>query len=260
MTKNERLKSIKKELKNNKKIAISDLSEKLNVSEMTIRRDLRQLEEEGILTIIPKGAVLNTTNDFDKIDDTLKTRSLQNLLQKKTLAEYASKFIENGDIIFLDASTTVYEICPHIADKNITIITNSIRIAQYFSTNKNLTIILTGGILRYGTLSLIGDDTENTIKKYSINKVFMSAKAISEKHGITDVNMFEIKTKTTAISLSEEVFLLLDNTKINKTSLKQVCDIKDVTTLITNKISDLSEEQVKLFDYIKKNNIDLIFA
>ena len=136
---NERREWIKKKIEIDKKIEIAALSKELNVSEMTIRRDVEYLEKEGILTKVSKGAILNSVRNKDDIDDTLNSRNLQNVEEKKVIARYVSGLIEDGDVIFMDASTTVYELCPYIIDKKLTIITNSIRVAQHFNMSKNNT-------------------------------------------------------------------------------------------------------------------------
>ncbi len=254
----ERRQWIVRELKINKKLEIDELSKRLNVSEMTIRRDLKYLENTGILNRVSKGAIFNNTNGYDIIDDTLKTRNLQNIEEKRIIAKYASNLVNDGDVIFLDASTTVYEMCPYISTKNITIITNSVRIAQYFNSTKNVTLILTGGILRYATLSLIGSDCEEFLKKYNTNKVFISAKAISYINGLTDVNMFEINTKKIAIKNTNEVIALLDNTKINKVSLKKVCETKEISKLITDNNREYTSDEKNIIKQIKENGTDII--
>lgn len=259
MNQSERRYYIEKKIRKDKRVEIEDLSKELDVSEMTIRRDLKYLETLGILNLVSKGAILNSFNDFDSIDDTLKTRTMQNINEKKIIAKYACDFIEDGDIIFLDASTTVYEMCPHLIDKNITIVTNSIRIAQYFNTVKNITIILTGGMLRYATLSLIGVDSEESLNKYNTNKVFMSSKAISLSNGITDVNIFEINTKKIAIKNTNEVILLLDSSKLDKVSLQKVCNISEISKFIVNK-KDYSPSEAKLLKEIEKQGVSLILA
>ena len=260
MNQTERRQWIIKELKINKKLEINALSKTLNVSEMTIRRDLKFLENSGILNRISKGAIVNTMNDFDIIDDTLKTRTLQNIEQKKILAKYASHLINDGDVIFLDASTTVYEMCSYIVNKNITIITNSVRIAQFFNSTKNITVILTGGILRYATLSLIGSDCEEFLKKYNTNKVFMSAKAITFLNGLTDVNMFEINTKKIAIKNTNEVIVLLDNTKFNKVSLKKVCDTEQISKLIIDGSREYSKEELLVISQIESCGTEIMIV
>ena len=260
MNQDERRLYIKRKLEISKKVEIDELSKELDVSEMTIRRDFEYLEKKRVLNRVSKGAILNLIRDRDIVDDTLKTRSLQNIKEKKAIAQYASNLIEDEDVIFLDASTTVYGICEYIVNKTLTIITNSIRVAQYFNTAQNITVILTGGILRYATLSLIGSDSEESLKKYNTNKLFISAKALSYENGLTDVNMFEINTKKVAMENTSNIIVLLDHTKINKTSLKKVCDIKNISKIIIDGFHEFSKEEEEVLELIKKENVQIIIT
>lgn len=260
MNQDERRMYIKRELEFNKKVEIDNLSQRLNVSEMTIRRDLEYLEKKGILTRVSKGAILNLIKIPDKIDDSLSIRNHQNIEGKKKIAQYVSKMIKDEDIIYLDASTTIYELCPYILDKKITIVTNSIKVGEFFSTDKNITVMLAGGILRYGTLSLVGEDTEKFLRQYNTNKLFISGKALSYENGLTDINMFEINTKKVAIENTNEVILLLDHTKLNKTSLLKICDIKNISKIVIDGIEEFTEEEQKTLEFIKSNNVDVVIA
>ena len=246
-----------KKLKEDRKVEIDKLSTELNVSKMTIRRDLKYLENIGMVNLVSKGAIASSvSNNGEIIDDTLKTRTLQNINEKKMIAKYASRYVKDGDIIFLDASTTVYEMCPYLEDKKITILTNSIRIAQYFNLIENIMVILTGGILRFGTLSLIGSDSEETLGKYNTNKIFISSKAISTSNGVTDVNIFEINTKKIAIQNTKEVILLMDSSKINSVSLQKVCEVKEISKLITNK----DEKVKKVVNNFAESGIEVLIV
>ncbi|MHC6180159.1 DeoR/GlpR family DNA-binding transcription regulator [Clostridium sp. JNZ X4-2] len=260
MTQEERRLSIKKILNNYKKVEIKDLSRDLNVSEMTIRRDLEYLEKKGVLKRVLKGAIATSINNTDPIDDSLKIRTRQNIAEKSAIAKYASTLIKDGDIIFMDASTTVYALCPYIINKKITIVTNCIRICNYFNSVKNINIILAGGILRYGTLSLIGTDTNRFLKQYNTNKLFISGKALSLKDGLTDVNTFEIDAKKAAMENTEEIILLMDSSKLNKTSLIKVCHINDISKIIIDGFNDFSSQQQNTLDLIKNNNTHVIIV
>lgn len=261
LTQKERRLYIKKELDSSQKVEIKDLSNKLNVSEMTIRRDLKYLEEKGILEKVSKGAIVNPIKSTDSVDDTLNLRTHQNIEEKKVIAKYASTLINDGDIVCLDASTTVYEMCPYIVNKkNITLVTNSVRICNYFNNYKNVNVILAGGMLRYGTLSLIGADTIKFLRQYNTNKLFISGKALSYESGLTDINMFEIETKQAAMENASEIILLLDHTKLNKTSLIKTCDIKNISKVIIDGLKELSIEEQKTINFIKSNGVDVIIA
>lgn len=260
MKQDERRLLIRKELEDNRKIEIEHLSLKFAVSEMTIRRDLEYLEGQGILQRVSRGAILLPLKAPDTIDDSLNTRSLQNIDCKKAIAKYAAKLVNDGDIIYLDASTTTYELCAYLAEKKLTIVTNSARICNYFFMTENISVILAGGVLRYGTLSLIGSDTENFLKQYNTNKSFISGKALSCEQGLTDINMFEVNTKKAAMTKTSEVILLLDHSKLNKTSLTKICDIKNISKIVIDGFKAFSTEEQRVLDYMEENGIEILLA
>ncbi|MBU2699267.1 DeoR family myo-inositol catabolism operon transcriptional repressor [Sporomusaceae bacterium BoRhaA] len=242
------------------RVEIKTLSNELNVSEMTIRRDLRKLEEQGLIKRVFKGTELDSIKNSDLIDDSLKKRIVQNTEEKKLIGKIAATFVKDGDIIALDASTTVYEMCKHLKDKKITIITNSIRVCLYFSMVKNVDIILAGGNLRYGTLSLIGPDVGTNFRKYYTNKIFISGKALSYENKLTDINAFEIETKKALIENTKEVFVLLDHSKLNKTSLIKACDLKNISKLIIDGMKEFSDQEEKVIQKIKNEGVEVIIA
>lgn len=260
MKQDERRDVIKRELTQHKKVEIEALSLRLGVSEMTVRRDLEFLERQGVLQRIAKGAILNPLEEIDPVDDTLSTRRLQNTESKKAIAKYAAQLVQDGDIIYMDASTTTYELCPYLAEKKLTIVTNSIRICSYFYTTKNITVILAGGMLRHGTLSLIGSDAEKLLRQYNTNKLFISGKALSADTGLTDINMFEINTKQAAMEKASEVIVLLDHTKLNKTSLVKICDLSRIAKIVIDGLKEFTAEELEILDTLKKYNVEIHIA
>lgn len=248
---------IKREVENKGEVEIEKLSNKFNVSHMTIRRDLKVLEDEGILKRTIKGAISSADNN---VDDTLRLRLSLNKTEKIAIAKYAATLIKDEDIIMIDASTTALELCNFIMDKNITVITNSLSVAIALSSSPRVNVIVLGGTLRTSSLSLIGTEVVESFERYNINKAFISAKALSLEDGLTDINMFEVETKKSAIKKSAEVVVLLDHTKINKTSLLKVCDIQQITHIITDGFEKFSSEDKELFKKLENSGINITIA
>lgn len=248
----ERRNIIKDDIENKGSVDIEQLSNQFSVSQMTIRRDLKVLENEGIIKRTMKGAI--PVND-NSIDDTLRLRLSQNKAEKIAIARYAANLINNDDVIIIDASTTALELCKFIMDKSITVITNSLSVAVALSSSSHVNVIVLGGTLRRGSLSLIGHEVVENFERYNINKAFISSKALSYDEGLTDINMFEVETKKAAIKKSSQVIVLLDHTKINKTSLLKVCDIQQITRVITCDSDDFTQEDRALLKECQKNGI-----
>ncbi|MCY6369147.1 DeoR/GlpR family DNA-binding transcription regulator [Clostridium ganghwense] len=238
-------------------INITELSKKMNVSQMTIRRDLKKLEEEGALIRKYKGAI--SVNQLNT-EDTLKLRRLQNENEKTIIAKYAEELIENEDIIMLDASTTALAICKYIQDKKLTVVTNSISIATALSAAEKVNVILVGGNLRKSALSLVGPYALEGYKKLNITKAFISGKALSFSDGLTDVNIFEIESKQAAISRAKEINVLIDHTKLNKVSLFNICEYNKINRIIIDGLKEFSLEEEETINKFRHNGIEVIIA
>lgn len=243
-----------------KKVEIKELSAELQVSEMTIRRDIKLLEEQGVLRRTFKGAELDSLKQHDVIDDSLQRRRLEHIAEKDAIARLAADYVADGDIIGLDASTTVHEMCKYLVDKRITIVTNSIQVSIFFNTIENINVVLTGGLLRNGTLSLIGADTLRSFRQYNTNKIFISAKALSKEHELTDINLFEIETKQAMIDNTAAVFVLLDQSKLQKTSLIKVCGLAQVSTLVVDGLTPATPEVTDILEYARQSGVQVLVA
>lgn len=244
------------EVEKNNGANISELSKKLKVSEMTIRRDLKILEEEGSIIRTYKGAILSNNG----IDDSLNRRIMQNKKEKRIIGQFVAGMIDNDDIIMLDASTTALEICHYIKDKKITVVTNSISVPNILRDAENVNVIITGGTLRRSSLSLVGSDAISSFEKFNFKKAFISAKALSFEHGLTDINMFEIETKKAAISKAEEVIVMIDNSKLNKVSLQKVCRHKSIDKIVIDGLRKFTSKEQETLDTFKSYGIEVIIV
>lgn len=256
-----RRKKILAEIEKNKTVDIMELSEKLQVSEMTIRRDLKRLESSEKLLRTYGGATRISEGECKKvIDDPLKGRVLKNKDEKAIIGKYAGELVENDDVIMIDASTTALAICKYIRDKKITVVTNSISVVTALASFDNITVVVACGILRHSSLSLVGSYVEESFKKFNINKSFISAKALSFEAGLTDINAFEVETKKAAMSVSKEVIVLLDHSKLNNISLLKVCETKEISKIIIDGLKEFTVEEEELLNKFKSNGIEVIIA
>lgn len=249
---------ILKEIEDNKEVDILELSKKLEVSEMTVRRDLKKLESSGKLLRTYGGAI--TVSQNNNLDDTIKGRIKKNKEEKTLIAKCAGELIEDDDIIMIDASTTALALCKHIANKKITVVTNSISVTSALSGSENVTVVVVCGILRNKSLSLVGPYVEDSFKKFNIKKCFISAKALSFEYGLTDINMFEVETKKAAIAVSKEVIVLVDHTKLNNVSLLKVCDYNIMSKIIVDGFKEFNKEEEEILDKFRNNGVQVIVA
>lgn len=245
------------ELESNREVDIVSLSQRLNVSEMTIRRDFKKLESEGIIKRTYKGAI---SVKQTLVDDSIQARITENQELKDIICKYAVDLIKDDDIIMIDASTTALGLCKYIKDKKITVVTNSINVASFLTDSQSVNVVVIGGVLRKNSVSMVGETTVESLKKLNIGKAFISGKALSYESGLTDVNLFEIETKKAAISKSKEVIVLVDDHKLNKISFQRICDKDSIHRIITDGLRPFSEEEEEMIKSFREYGVDVIVA
>lgn len=210
----------------------TELVKILNVSLETVRRDLDTLSKEGLLQKVHGGATHNT-----KIVETpYSTRAFNNISEKIELAKIAVKYIGEGDTIALNSSTTNLEIVKLIKEKNIsvTLLTNSLLIANEIYNCDNINLILAGGIYSKKEFAFLGQVTADFLKQFTVNKCFLSVGGISLKKGITDFYIDEVLVEKQLIDISEEIIIVSDSSKFENNSLFNVCELNKINFLITD--------------------------
>lgn len=232
-------------------ISVKEISNSFNVSQETIRRDLTSMENEGLILKTHGGAVLNLESVRDISVDVRKEIFLT---EKRIIAKNAVSFIENGDIIMLDSSTTCLEIAKKLKKfENLTVITNSLIIASEISRCTNIKLILIGGVIFHEYQCFFGSTTEKALQELFANKAFISCSSLDLENGITDSNENECALRKIMIKNSKKVFLCADHTKINKVAMCKITNFSDIDYLITNEILDSNWESFLLENKVKFN-------
>lgn len=211
---------------------ISDLADKLFISEPTVRRDIIALEKKEIITR-KRGKVSLKINSADKRIP-LFIRDTENLSAKKEIAIKAIKYVKDGDVIFLDASTSAYCLIPHLCDfKNIIVITNGAKTAMELASN-NIKTICTGGELTTESFSYVGTDAEELLHRYNGDIAFFSCRGISKDGLVTDNSIQENSIRKIMIQNSKRNFLLCDKSKFGKKYLNLLCKTKEIEKVISD--------------------------
>jgi DeoR family fructose operon transcriptional repressor len=231
----ERRQLISEMLSQKSRIKVSEISELLNVSESTIRRDLKEMEEMGLLSRTHGGAVSFSVTNFEP---TYNEKESSNQEEKNSIGKAAASMIKDGDTIVIDSGTTTLEIAKNIAAKNISVITNSIDIASILCQKENVEVILTGGSLRPNTRAMVGQIAENAIKNFRVDKAFIGANGISAEAGLTTPNYTEAQTKKAMIDIANKVIIVVDSTKFNRVNLAVISPVSEITTIITSSAAD----------------------
>lgn len=248
----ERLNIINQLVTNNKKVLVSELSDKLDVTEETIRRDLEKLESDGIVTRTYGGAVLNTEPSFEGVN--FYKRASINVEEKQKIAIKAMELLKNKATIAADSSSTVIETLKLIRNqKDTVLLTNSTEVLREF-TQSELTIISTGGIFNKNSLSLQGKMAENMIKRYNVDILLISCKGLDKEKGALDSNEVEVEFKKVLVQQASEIALLVDHTKFDHNGFVKLVDFKNIDYIVTDKSPN--DIWMKFFE---KNEIKVLY-
>lgn len=214
-------------------VTVVELSQRFEVSEETIRRDLTKMESSGLLQKTYGGAFLNAGMHLEVPVDMRVHTYVEG---KHVIGELSSRLIHNGDTIFLDASTTAVHIAEGIlAKKNVIVITNALKVAETLAAAPDIKVICTGGTLRPSALTTVGKVAETAIENYFADKAFICCDGIHRVHGITDANEKEAEVRKQMIRQAQSTILVVDATKFDKTSFVHMADFDQFDVLVTDR-------------------------
>lgn len=249
----ERLEQILSILNETGRIKVKELSEKFNVSEGMIRKDLQRLEKAEALQRTYGGAILN--RKLSK-NSSITTRMNVSLSSKELISEKAFTLIEDGDVVFLDTSSINFLLAKLIANstKQITLITNMSIIPPLFNDNETVKLICIGGVYDNKSGGVLGSEVIKSISKYTFNKGFVGSSGVNLiTNSVGTVTLEDGNVKETIVSNSKEVFLLVEKEKFNVDGTYRFATLEDLDFIITD--SDLTDE---VREKLKKSTVKLI--
>ena len=211
---------------------VKELSEKLFISEPTVRRDLVVLQNKGLVNC-KRGIVTLKTNSPDQRIP-LFIRHLEQNEAKQIIAKKAKQHIKDGYVIMLDASTTAFHILPLLTEfKNILVITSGAKTALE-SASMGIRTICTGGEMAIESFSYIGPDAEAILNRYNADVAFFSCRGISQDGVLSDNSTMENSIRRIMIKRSKKSFVLCDNSKFGKSYVNILCHTEDIDGVISN--------------------------
>ncbi len=213
-------------------VKVTDLAKHLGVSEMTIRRDLNDLHQQGLLTRTFGGALMADKSAIPELSHGEK--ETVNRAGKRHIAQLAATLIADGDVIYLGAGTTCELLVKEILTKKLTIITNSLAIFNHAQKQPNFEVILSGGHFRPKTQMFVGPHSENFFKQITINKCFMSCNGVS-LNGYSVSNQSEATINALVAKRAKNVYMLADSAKFDLEFFATFLPLSQVNYLITNK-------------------------
>ncbi len=252
---NDRLRNIIKEIGENGVMSIKQLAEKLNVSEMTIRRDISRLEKEKQVSVFYGGVTLYQNKDKSLSDNNGVERDFYSFekeisrqtVEKIRIAKRAAALIEPSDVLLIDIGSTCSLLLDYISEETEHIVyTYSANVFSKCIRKKNLRTVVCGGYYHNNTGMFESPEGVLQLKKAYFNKAFFGAMGVTENIGITTVHTYEILMRRTALSSSQQKILLVDSTKLGKAWYAKYADLSEMDIVITD--DKASPEHVKMLE------------
>jgi len=251
--KEERQQLILEAVRDNRQATVSELSRRFDVSEVTIRRDLRELAAQGVLRRAHGGAVMAAPAPPEP---PVIQRMAHAQKCKERIGRAAAALVADGESVFIGSGSTTACVARHLTDRNdLTVVTNALNVATELSTAKGVTVVVTGGMMRASELSLIGHIAELALREVRVDKAIMGMQAISLEEGMTNDYLPEVMTDRTIIEMAPELIIVADHTKFGKVASAYIAPVERATILVTDPEADL-----ETLDRLREMGVRVIVA
>ena len=236
-----RRKMILSEIKKKELVYFEELLKKVeNISESTLRRDLKVLEKEGYVDLLRGSAVKIRTSSYDM---PLQAKERLHAKEKERIAKHAAYLVEDGEVIYLDSGTTILHMVKYLKDKHIKVITSNIQIVNILQ-GCSFYCILLGGEISISLGSVSGPITDKLLSELFFDKSFLGASGYTVEGGINTPDLREANKKRLAMEHSQQTFVLVDGSKAGKQTLCKAFDIDDCI-IITDEPNEILEKHAK---------------
>ena len=249
----ERQKLILETLRDNRQVTVAELSRRFDVSEVTIRRDLRDLDAQGVLQRAHGGAILATPA---AIEPPVVQRMAQMQNPKESVGRVAAALVADGESVFIGSGSTTAYVARYLGDrKNLTVVTNALTVAIELASAEGVTVVVTGGMMRASELSLVGHIAEQSLREVRVDKVIIGIPAISLEAGLTNDYLPEVMTDRAIIEMASELIVVADHAKFGKIASAYLAPIERITTLVTDPGAD-----AEILERLERMGIRIIIA
>jgi DeoR family transcriptional regulator of aga operon len=214
------------------RVRVRELSQALDISQITIRKDLDYLQEKGLLQRSHGGALPMQPGAL--FDPPLKEKEQSHHIEKNRIGAAAAKLIQNGQCVMLDSGTTTLAVAHSLKRlSHLTVITNAVNIAAELATT-DFDVILTGGSLRKNSSSLVGPLAEDMLQEMHADILFLGVDGFDLEIGLTTPNVLEARVNRAMISAATRVIAVCDSTKFNRRSLSRIAPVSAIHQVITD--------------------------
>jgi DeoR family transcriptional regulator, aga operon transcriptional repressor len=215
------------------RVLVKDLARQFRTSQITIRKDLELLDGQGTIQRTHGGALPVQAGAL--LDPTLREKEKLHRKQKTLIALAAARLVEEGQSVLLDSGTTTTAIARALRDKGkLTVITNAINIAAELA-GTHIEVILTGGMLRTNSFSLVGPLAERTLHQLSADILFLGVDGFDTKAGLFTPNLLESEVNRAMVDIARRTIAVCDSSKFGRRSLCNIMPVKNVDEVITDK-------------------------
>lgn len=253
MTKEDRQNSILDSLLKQGSVQVSDLAAQLDVSSVTIRKDLTELEREGKLYRSHGKAIL--INPFTN-NRSVNEKEKLNTEEKRLIGMEAAKLITPDDSIILASGTTIHAFAGQIKPQGkLTVVTAALQATQTLTANDNIDVIQLGGIVRHSSLSVVGKYSEEILEGCSFSKLFLGVDGIDFEYGISTTDIREAELNRVMMHAAQKTIVLADSSKFGRRGFAKISNIEDVDMIITD-----SHVPEAIRQQVEELGIDLVIA
>ena len=237
----ERHQHIINKLQHEGQVQVVDLCDELKVSSVTIRKDLKLLEDKGLLFRTHGGA---TQHNPYTVDRSVNEKEKIQASEKNSIGAAATKLIAPNDSILIASGTTVLALAKNIKPlENLTVITSALPVALELIRHPEIEVLQLGGLLRKNSSSVAGPYSESILADFSCSKLFLGVDGIDLEFGLTTTNVMEAHLNRQMINISQKTIVLADSTKFGKRGFGRICGFEDIDQVITDK--GISEHIIK---------------
>jgi DeoR/GlpR family transcriptional regulator of sugar metabolism len=210
---------------------VAELATALGVSPSTVRRDLNEMDERGLLTRVHGGASVLEAD----VEPVLSSRTAEHLGQKRRIGAAAAARIPDGATVLITGGTTTEAMLPHLAGhENLTVLTNGLNIAYHLSRYPEVSVVVLGGVLRHDEMSLLGPIAEQVLGEFHVDIAFSSAFGIHAEDGMSASNVNEAGTDRRMLASASSLVVLADSSKFGRRGPVRVATVEQISCLVTD--------------------------
>ena len=229
----ERIETMYKYIQDKRNVSVKELSRVFGISEVTVRKDLQEIEANGLIK--KTHGYARASSERLLLEPKYADKASRNTESKKLIAKKSAEFLDNEDIIFMSTGSTINLMCNYIdPDIRITVITNDIKNAFELALFPNVKLIIPNGECRQGTYSMIGSSVYQSLSRFHVSKAFLSCSAYSAESGLFTTIYDSAQINSVMIQNSGKIYLLADSTKYRQEAMVQIAPMEAIDYLITD--------------------------